>query len=68
MKARVKRHERVERKLRLEQGLLYREAHQIALKKEHKGLTQRQISVYEGKLGQIARDHPQIMHEKQKVF
>jgi len=59
MKIRLLRHEKVERKLRLKQGLTYREAHKKALKKEHKGLTKHQIQVYEGKNGAIARWKPQ---------
>jgi len=55
VRERVLRHERVERKLRIEQGLTYKKAHKIALKKEHEGLTHRQIQVYEGLLGSIAR-------------
>jgi hypothetical protein len=58
MKERLKRHEKVERKLRLKEGLTYHEAHREALKKEHKGLQKRQIAVYEGKLGSIARWKP----------
>ena len=58
MKARLIRHEKVERRLRCEEGLTYAQAHQVALIEEHKGLTQKQIAVYEGKLGAIARHHP----------
>jgi len=58
MKRRLIRHEKVERKLRLEDGLTYGEAHKKALKEEHKSLTPHQIQVYEGKLGSIARHHP----------
>jgi hypothetical protein len=56
MKRRLVRHETVERKLRLRQGLSYGEAHKEALKAEHKGLTPHQRQVYEGKLGSIARE------------
>jgi hypothetical protein len=52
------RHEKVERKLRLKQGLPYRKAHRLALESEHKGLGKRQIAMYEGKLGSIARWKP----------
>jgi hypothetical protein len=59
MKARLERHEKVERKLRLQEGLTYHEAHHIALGKEHKGLTRHQVQVYEGKNGAIARWKPE---------
>lgn len=64
MKRRVLRHERVERKLRLRKKnpLPYRKAHKIALEEEHRGLSKKQVFQYEGKLGQIARDHPRIIH------
>jgi hypothetical protein len=55
MKRRLLRHEVVERRLRQKLGLSYREAHRLALKAEHEGLTKRQICIYEGKLGSIAR-------------
>ena len=55
---RLLRHERVERKLRCEHGLTYAQAHKAALKEEHRGLTPGQIAQYEGKLGNIARNHP----------
>ena len=58
MRARLKCHERVERELRLKYGLSYRQAHKAALKPEHEGLTKKQIAIYEGKLGSIARHHP----------
>jgi hypothetical protein len=50
-------HEKTEIKLR-KQGLPYKKAHKLATKAEHKGLTRRQIFIYEGKLGSIARWHP----------
>lgn len=50
-------HEKAEIKFR-KAGLSYRKAHKRALKVEHKGLSKRQIWVYEGKLGSIARWHP----------
>jgi len=50
-------HEKTEIKLR-KQGLPYKKAHKLATKAEHKGLTKRQIFIYEGKLGSIARWHP----------
>ena len=59
MKSRVLKHEKVERKLRREQGLSYEKAHKLANKAEHEGLTRHQISVYEGKLGSIARHQPE---------
>ena len=58
VKARLLRHERVERRLRREEGLTYAQAHKRALVEEHKGLTPRQIAQYEGKLGNIAKNHP----------
>jgi hypothetical protein len=58
VRSRLLRHERVERKLRLKQGLPYRKAHRLALKSEHKSLGKRQIAVYEGKLGSVARWKP----------
>ena len=57
LRARLRRHETVERQLR-QQGKSYREAHKKALEAEHIGMTQRQIAVYEGKLGAIARHKP----------
>jgi len=57
VRRRLLRHEKVEIKLR-KQGLPYRKAHELATEEEHKGLTKRQIAVYEGKLGSIARWHP----------
>jgi hypothetical protein len=65
MQERVRRHERVElRKVKLltRQGVPVQKAerigHRAALKAEHQGLSQHQISVYEGKLGSIAHWHP----------
>jgi hypothetical protein len=58
VRSRLLRHEKVERKLRLKQGLSYRKAHRLALESEHKGLGRRQIAVYEGKLGSVARWKP----------
>lgn len=57
MRKRLLIHEKVERKLR-QKGLTYKEAHKAALKAEHKGLTKKQIRIYEGKLGAIARHYP----------
>jgi Mn-dependent DtxR family transcriptional regulator len=56
-RARLIRHETVERQLR-KQGMTYKEAHRKALEAEHKGLTRKQIARYEGKLGAIARWKP----------
>lgn len=58
MRARLMRHEKVERELRTKCGLPYKQAHMLALKAEHEGLTKKQIAVYEGKLGAIARHYP----------
>jgi len=58
MRSRLLKHEKVERKLRIEKGLSYPEAHKEALKAEHSGLTKKQVRVYEGKLGSIARHYP----------
>lgn len=58
MKERLLRHEKVERRLRKEEGLTYHEAHKQALKAEHKGMGKKQIATYEGKLGSIARHQP----------
>jgi len=57
LQARLRRHERVERKLR-QQGLSYRQAHRRALKEEHRGMTKKQIAEYEGTLGAVARWYP----------
>jgi hypothetical protein len=57
VRRRLLRHEKTEIKLRKE-GLPYKLAHKLATKHEHKGLTRKQISIYEGKLGSIARWHP----------
>lgn len=57
MRDRLYRHEKVERELR-RKGLPYKVAHKLALKAEHEGLTRKQIAIYEGKLGAIARHHP----------
>jgi hypothetical protein len=57
MRQRLKIHEKTEIKLR-KQGLPYKKAHKLATKVEHKGLTRKQIRIYEGKLGAIARWHP----------
>lgn len=57
LRARLRRHERVEKK-RMDAGLHYKKAHKMALKAEHKGLTKKQIQQYEGKLGSIARWKP----------
>ena len=54
VRSRLLRHEKVERKLR-RSGMSYRRAHRRALKSEHRGLSKRQVSMYEGKLGSIAR-------------
>lgn len=54
VKARLRRHERVEYHL-MQQGLSYKEAHKKALKQEHKGLTKKQVQAYEGKIGSLAR-------------
>jgi len=56
-RARLIRHETVERQLR-KQGMTYKQAHKKALEAEHKGLTRKQIACYEGKLGAIARWKP----------
>lgn len=53
MRDRLRTHERVERKLRLEKGLSYPAAHRRALKVEHKGLTRKQIGIYEGKIWSV---------------
>jgi len=57
LRSRLRRHERVEKKLmtRRRNPLPYKQAHQQALKAEHKGMTKHQIFAYEGKLGSIAR-------------
>jgi hypothetical protein len=57
LRKRLKAHEITERRLR-KRGLSYKKAHKEALKVEHKGLTKKQIRIYEGKLGSIARWHP----------
>jgi hypothetical protein len=59
-------HEKVERKLRLKDGLTYLEAHAKALKEEHRGLNKRQVQVYEGLLGAIARHYPSFPKNKAK--
>jgi hypothetical protein len=51
---RLFKHEKVERQLR-QKGLTYPKAHEKALKQEHEGLTRKQLRIYEGKLGAIAR-------------
>jgi hypothetical protein len=53
MRSRLKAHEFIEKKER-EAGTKYKPAHNKGLKEEHRGLTQKQISQYEGKLGSIA--------------
>ena len=57
VRSRLLRHEKVERRLR-RSGLSYRKAHRKALKSEHKGLSKKQIAIYEGKLGSVARWKP----------
>lgn len=57
VKARLLKHEKVERELR-KKGIPYKHAHKVALREEHKGLTRRQIAKYEGLLGAIARHYP----------
>jgi len=57
MRKRLLRHEEVELQLRRE-GYTYEDAHKKALEEEHKGLTQEQVSQYEGKLGSIAKHYP----------
>jgi hypothetical protein len=64
VRARLKTHEEKELRLR-KQGYSYTEAHKVALKAEHKGLTQHQISVYNGILGAIAKHRPR-RHEWRK--
>ena len=54
LRARLRRHEEVEIGFR-KKGMTYKQAHRLALKAEHRGLTRRQIAVYEGELGAIAR-------------
>jgi hypothetical protein len=54
LRRRLRTHEEVEIGFR-NQGMTYKQAHRLALKAEHKGLTRRQIAVYEGELGGIAR-------------
>ena len=54
---RLRTHEKTEIKHRRE-GDSYIKAHNKALVVEHKGMTQRQISKYEGHLGAVARWHP----------
>jgi hypothetical protein len=66
VRSRLVTHEKVERKLRLRDGLTYIKAHAAALKAEHKGLTQHQISVYEGLLGSIARHYPHMPAKKKR--
>lgn len=56
-RARLRRHEVVERELR-RRGYSYREAHKLALRAEHEGMSRREIARYEGKLGAIARWKP----------
>lgn len=60
-------HEKVERKLRLKDGLTYLEAHAKALKEEHRGLSKRQVQVYEGLLGSIALHYPHFPKKKVKT-
>ena len=57
-RAKLRKHERAEH-TRMKKGVPYREAHQIALKDEHRGMTQHQIFVYEGHNGAVARWHPE---------
>jgi len=57
VRSRLMRHEKVERKLR-RSGMSYRKAHRRALKSEHKGLTRKQVAIYEGKLGSVAHWTP----------
>ena len=56
-RAKLRIHERVERKL-MKNGLSYAKAHKIALKSEHRGMTRHQVAVYEGYNGAVARWHP----------
>lgn len=62
---RLRRHEQVEYHLR-EGGMSQHHAHMKALIQEHKGMSHHQIAKYEGKLGAIARWHPQHRHRKRK--
>jgi hypothetical protein len=57
LRSRVKRHEEAEYNGR-RNGLTQRQAHRKALKVEHRGMTPHQVSVYEGKLGAVARWKP----------
>jgi hypothetical protein len=57
VRKRLLTHEKTEIKLR-KLGLPYKHAHKLATKVEHKGLSRKQVAVYEGLLGAIARWHP----------
>lgn len=54
VRSRLVAHERTEYKL-MQKGMSYRQAHAKALKVEHRGLSKKEIAVYEGKVGSIAR-------------
>jgi hypothetical protein len=64
VRKRLVTHEKVERKLRLRDGLTYLQAHARALVEEHRGLTKRQVQVYEGILGAVARHYPYYPKKK----
>ena len=55
---RLRVHERTEYRLRRTKGMNYRDAHQVAGRKEVRGLTKHQVFVYSGRLGAVARWHP----------
>jgi hypothetical protein len=57
MHSKLRKHERVEH-AHMKKGMPYPQAHQIALKHEHKNMTPHQIAVYEGHNGAVARWHP----------
>jgi hypothetical protein len=56
MRDRLEKHERVERALRLKNGLSYQAAHRRALIEEHRGLSRKQICLYEGKIRSVKNE------------
>jgi hypothetical protein len=58
MRHRLIRHESVEYALRKQAGYSYRDAHKMALRAEHKGMTKKEIQRYEGYLGSVAHHYP----------
>ncbi|MCK9568508.1 hypothetical protein M0R72_06175 [Candidatus Pacearchaeota archaeon] len=66
VRKRLVTHEKVERALRIKEGLTYLQAHARALKAEHAGLTKKQVQIYEGILGAVARHYPYYPKKKGK--